>query len=94
MFRCLSMNVSNELSRFAKHFYAILLANQMLAGLAHYDSKAFNCRSRMRIRYRPLKQNKPFKDLTPQSSCVVVVGLPLTSGLHPLGWTGMILEFY
>ena len=41
MFRCLSMNVSNELSRFAKHFYAIFLENQMLAGLAHYDSKAF-----------------------------------------------------
>ena len=41
MFRCLSMNVSNELSGFGKHFYAIFLANQMLAGLAHYDSKAF-----------------------------------------------------
>ena len=47
---CLSMKVSNELSRFAKHFCAIFLANQLLVGLAHYDPKAFiNLLDRLRM---------------------------------------------
>jgi len=36
------MKVSNELPGFAKLCCAIFLANQMLVGLAHYDSRHSN----------------------------------------------------